>query len=88
MVEIGEHFKGCDKWGYQPASYNVNTTVLRTAQREALNDRKKADREAIKVIGMRSTNFGYPDQKTAVTVAEDIETRSGVTMHVFSHSYL
>mgnify|MGYP003574910725 CR=1 FL=1 len=88
MVKISEQTEGCRFWGYSPASAEFLHQPTDRKTKDERRDRNKADRDAIKAIGMRSTNYGYKDQGTARRIAEDIETRAGVEMWIFSHDYM
>lgn len=88
-MKIGKEYPSCRYWGYEPASAELIHSAKPTpAEKTALREQFKAERAKIKEAGMRSQNMGYPNVETATRVAEDIEQRTGVEMHVFNHDYL
>lgn len=82
-MNIEANLKEHTRWGYCPRNERDVANGQRPGSR--MRQLMAADKTAIKAIGMRARNHGYPNAQSAARVAMDIEDRAGVLMAVFPH---
>lgn len=82
-MHIGEDYKDCNFWAYEPNkpdAYYKGDRAAVEANRE--NHRK------IKEAGLKASRYGIKSKADAIREAEKIEAATGVEMYVFKHDFL
>lgn len=89
-MKINDPIKGCDYWGYAPASDEYRHAISKLGMERVREIRKQyeQDRQTIKAAGFRPSNMGFKSKVSAIGEASKIERETGVEMYVFSHGYL
>lgn len=85
MIVLKEH-KGFPYWGFEPlAAEKARCLTLPAEKRREYEREAHRQEELIRAHGFEPERLGIREKATAVTLAQEIEDKTGVQMLVFVH---
>lgn len=87
-MKIGQEFKGCRYWGFEPASREFIHSWDHRHERPKLLKQSQEEKTRIKKFGFKPIEYGFATKESAEAHARNIELTTGVTMRIFNHDYL